>query len=244
MELFDLPIENLEHIFKYCDCETLLKLQYILKNNKIGRKFINKIGRKFISNIINNKNNNNVLFWNKIYYNNILSKINQQLDIIINTDFDRHFVTNLEYIDDMQGFFNVGKWVTKTEMFDSFSNKFVEVKNMEKDNVELERALIFIKKQHNSDKFSIINNDYQINIIEFFTEKIFNSHIENCLCRNIHEWCEGYYCAGCKHCKLLYPTHKCNNIRKKDDIHCKIYKMNRYSGVRLMSRKRRRNTIN
>lgn len=238
MKLFDLPAEILEHIFKYCDCESLLKLQHILKNNKIYPQYIYNIDK-----IINNKNNNNVLFWNKIYYKNILSKINYQLNNIINTDFDRHFITSLEWIDDMQDFFNVGKWVTKTEMFDSFSNKFVEVKNMKKNKTTIENAIMFIKKTHNSSKFSIIDNDYQFNIIEYFTEKMFNSHIENCLCRNIHEWCDGYYCAGCKHCKFLYPTHKCTNIRKKGDVHSKIYTMNRYSGVRLIARKRRRNTV-
>ena len=91
-------------------------------------------------------------------------------------------------------------------------------------------------------KFNPSDYDGYKNLVNF-TEKIFNSHIENCLCRNIHEWCQGYYCAGCKHCKFLYPTHKCTNIRRKGDIHFKIYPMNRYSGVRLMARKRRHNTV-
>lgn len=238
MIFLDLPIEIIEHVFNFCDIEMLLKIAHIFKNNKLGKHYICNINK-----IINNKKNNNVLFWNKIYYKNILSKIKYQLNNIINTDFDRHFVTNLEWIDDMQGFFNVGKWVTKIEMCDCYLNKTVEVKNMKKHNVRLEKALIFINKEHNSHKFSIINNEYQFNIIEFFTEKIFNSHIENCLCRNIHEWCNGYYCAGCKHCKFLYPTHKCTNIRRKGDIDFKIYPMSRHSGVRLMYRKRRHNTV-
>ena len=51
-----------------------------------------------------------------------------------------------------------------------------------------------------------------------FTEKMFDSHVDNCLCRNIHQWCEGYYCSGCENCNVMYPTVKCMNIKKMSSV--------------------------
>ena len=67
-----------------------------------------------------------------------------------------------------------------------------------------------------SEKYNVLMEDFLIESAAIFTDIMFKSHIDNCVCHNIHNWCSGKYCEGCKNCKALYPSLNCLNIKQKE----------------------------
>ena len=179
---------------------TLNKFVNVIKNSNVNIKVYHEIIK-----VKERKEKENIAYWNSLYYDYFINKNVYQINKIVECDFIRHFVVN-------KG--NIGVWVNKDALYESYLHKLNILEQMKFLNYGIERPIQFLLRRHNSGKFGIINRDCVDDAAAVFTEKMFESHVVNCLCRNIHQWCEGYYCGGCEHCDVLYPTVKCYNIKK------------------------------
>lgn len=195
-----LPVEIILYIFKFMDAYTLNKLASVFKKAMSYRGIYYEIQK-----IKERRENENIAYWNSLYYNYFINRNVYQINEIVECDFIRHFVVN-------NG--TIGLWVNKNTLYESYLHKLTIIEQMKFLNYGIEKPIQFLLKRHNSGKFGIVNRNYLDDAIAIFTEKMFESHLDNCLCRNIHQWCEGYYCGGCENCRIMYPTVKCTNIKK------------------------------
>lgn len=195
-----LPIEMILYICNFMDVYTVNKFVGVIKNSNVNIKVFHEIIK-----IKERKEKENIAYWNSLYYDYFINKNVYQINEIVECDFNRHFVVN-------KG--NIGVWVNKDALYQSYLHKLNILEQMKFLNYGIERPIQFLLRRHNSGKFGIINRDYVNDATAVFTEKMFESHVANCLCRNIHQWCEGYYCGGCENCRVMYPTVKCTNIKK------------------------------
>ena len=195
-----LPIEMILYICNFMNMYTLNKFVNVIKNSNVNIKVYHEIIK-----VKERKEKENIAYWNSLYYDYFINKNVYQINEIVECDFNRHFVVN-------KG--NIGVWVNKDALYESYLHKLNILEQMKFLNYGIERPIQFLLRRHNSGKFGIINRDCVDDAAAVFTEKMFESHVVNCLCRNIHQWCEGYYCGGCEHCDVLYPTVKCYNIKK------------------------------
>lgn len=198
-----LPTEMILYIFKCMDVYTLNKVVSAFRNSN-ANNMNGELYREIIK-LKERRENENIAYWNSLYYNHFINKNVYQINQIIECDFVRHFVINND---------NIGVWVNKDTLYESYLHKLTILEQMKFLNYDIERPIKFLLKRYNSGKFTIVNRDYVDDLIVIFTDKIFESHVVNCLCRNIHQWCEGYYCGGCEHCDVMFPTVKCYNIKK------------------------------
>lgn len=199
-----LPVEIILYIFKFMDAYTLNKLISAFKNSNENTILNEELFREIMK-LKERRENENIAYWNSLYYNYFINRNVYQINEIVECDFIRHFVVN-------NG--NIGLWVNKNTLYESYLHKLTTIEQMKFLNYGIEKSIQFLLKHHNSGKFGIVNRNYLDDAIAIFTEKMFDSHLDNCLCRNIHQWCEGYYCGGCENCRLMYPTGKCYNIKK------------------------------
>ena len=199
-----LPIEMILYIFKCMDVYTLNKVVSAFRNSNVNMILNRELYFEIIK-LKERREKENIAYWNSLYYNYFINRNVYQINEIVECDFVSHFVVN-------NG--TTGVWVNKEALYESYLHKLTILEQMKFLNYGIEKPIRFLMKRHNSGKFTIVNRDYVDDLIVIFTEKMFGSHVVNCLCRNIHQWCEGYYCGGCENCDVLYPTVKCYNVKR------------------------------
>ena len=200
-EILKLPPEIIIYIISFCDEISIIKLERVFKKNKIGISFLHSLfeQKQRLQNSVRN-------YWNSMYYDYFLNKSIERTSEILECEFDSHFVVSRNIN---------GLWVTKNDLYNSYLSKTTKIQTAKALRVPIERLILLLIKKHNSAKFAIVRRDCIDETAVFFIERIFQSHVTNCLCRNIHDWCKGYYCDGCKFCDVFYPTSRCKNIKRK-----------------------------
>ena len=157
--------------------------------------------------VLNKKIYNLCIFRNKCILNKLIKNTEEQIDRLINRNMQFVFVrNNIEHI---------GYSVRKMDLINLYKYKLEIIKN-NYNNFNIEQVILLFKKIDHSERYCIFTKYEAIDAENIGYENMFNSHINNCVCRTIHEWCKGKYCAGCKNCKLLFPTPSCLNIKQFD----------------------------
>ena len=90
------------------------------------------------------------------------------------------------------------------------------LENIKKNRIffRVQDAILLFYQTHFSEKYNVLMEDFLIETAAIFTDIMFKSHVNNCICHNIHSWCSRKYCEGCKNCKALYPSINCLNIKQ------------------------------
>lgn len=225
MYIIELPIEIMCRIISFLDIPTIERLIKILtvyknKNHKAFETFLkSKIqneNTKKISFILNmlcelkNKKqkhiNNMIKYRESQFYNFFINNIEEKIKEIEESPKNSFFIKN-KYI-------NFGYQATKEEIIEKYNSKLAIIKHGKNYNMKIDQAMTMYSKDYYSYAYSVTHKDY-IQEIEIITyEKMFDSHIENCICKNIHMWCKGLYCNGCVKCKVLFPSVHCLDIQQ------------------------------
>ena len=202
LTFFDFPPEIILHILSFCDEIILNKLESVFKQNTIGISFLPSLFEEKEKRRYSVRN-----YWISMYYDYFKRRGVKQINEILDSPANNHFVV----INNLSGV-----WVSKNDLYHNYLMKTTQLESMRAIGVPLEKVIRMLMKQYNSMKFSIVKRDCIDDTAVIFIERMFESHVFNCLCRNIHEWCSGYYCDGCDNCNMFYPSHACQNINKRE----------------------------
>lgn len=205
INLMILPIEVILKIINFLDIPILEKIIRIFEKKKELSlyNFLQHESKK----VLNKKIYNLCIFRNKCILNKLIKNTEEQIDRLINRNMQFVFVrNNIEHI---------GYSVRKMDLINLYKYKLEIIKN-NYNNFNIEQVILLFKKIDHSERYCIFTKYEAIDAENIGYENMFNSHINNCVCRTIHEWCKGKYCAGCKNCKLLFPTPSCLNIKQFD----------------------------
>ena len=226
MIVANFPIEIIFEIFKKCDYVTCLKLIKVFKK----KIYDNKLQIKNIT--LGNINEKIVRQTHqlKIYLNEIKKQETIELRLIKSYHRNRFLDNlilkierNLEYMN-LQLFENClvvnNKYNTyETISIDEIMNIYeYRLENIKKNRIffRVQDAILLFHQTCFSEKYNVLMEDFLIESAAIFTNIMFKSHVDNCICHNIHNWCSGKYCSGCENCKALYPSINCLNIKEKE----------------------------
>lgn len=225
MYIIELPIEIMCHIINFLDIPTIEKLIKILtiyknKNIKVFEIFLkskiqNETSKKisFILNTLLELENKKQKYINSIikyretqFYNFFINNIENKIREIEESPRTNFFIKN-EYI-------NFGYQATKEDILEKYNSKLAIIKHGKNYNMKIEQAMTMYSKDYYSYPYSVTIQAYMEEIETNAYQKMLNSHVDNCICRNIHMWCKGLYCEGCIKCKLIYPSIHCLHIQQ------------------------------
>ena len=224
MIVANFPIEIIFEIFKKCDYITCLKLikvfQKKIYDNKV--QIININGKNTKEKIVDQT------LQIKMYLNEIKKQEKKQLFEIKSYHRNR-FLDNLIlkiernlYYMNLQLFENCLVINHKNNTYQTISiEDLINVYEYRLENIKKNRiffrvqdAISLFYQTCYSEKYNVLMEDFLIESAAIFTDIMFKSHVDNCICHNIHNWCSGKYCEGCKNCKALYPSLNCLNIKQ------------------------------
>ena len=226
MIVANFPIEIIFEIFKKCNYVTCLKLikvfekkiydnklQYtIIKDDTIKEKIIQQTNQiKIYLNEIK-KHEKNHLHAIKSYHrnrflDNLILKIERNLDLM-----DLQLFENCIVINNKDNTYNT---ISIEELIHIYEYR---LENINKNRIffRVQDAILLFHQTCFSEKYNVLMEDYIIDSEVIFTDIMFKSHVDNCICHNIHNWCSGKYCDGCENCRALYPSINCLNIKQKE----------------------------
>lgn len=226
MILINLPIELIFEIFKKCEYVTCLKLIQVFEKKINDNKLQNKIIKnKSITQKINEEITRLIIYLNEIkkqekkellsikryhrnrFLDNLILKVERNLELMNLQLFENCLVINNKY--------NTYDTISIEELIHIYEYR---LENIKKNRIffRVQDAILLFHQTCFSEKYNVLMEDFLIDSVVIFTDIMFKSHVDNCICHNIHNWCSGKYCDGCKNCEALYPSLNCLNIKQKE----------------------------
>lgn len=226
MIVANLPIELIVEIFKKCDYVTCLKLIRVFKKKINDNKLQNKIIKnKNITQKMNEETTRLTIYLNEIkkqekkellsikryhrnrFLDNLILKVERNLELMNLQLFENCLVINNKY--------NTYNTISIEELIHIYEYR---LENIKKNRIffRVQDAILLFHQTCFSEKYNVLMEDFLIDSAVIFTDIMFKSHVDNCICHNIHNWCSGKYCDGCKNCEALYPSLNCLNIKQKE----------------------------
>lgn len=205
INLMVLPVEIVINIIKFLDIVTLEKVVRVLnckRNNDVYFYLQEEVKKN-----IQNKLNYNSKLHTSYILNKLTKNIEFQIQKLININDPFIFITN----NNDNSFYRI----RKIDLINIYGNKLKIIKT-NYNNLTIEQVILLFKNMEHSEKYCVYTRYYAYDAENIGYENMFNSHINNCVCRTIHEWCKGKYCEGCKKCESLFPTPYCLNIKQWD----------------------------
>ena len=205
LNLLVLPINVILNIIKFLDIPILEKIIKIFEKKKELSlyNFLQHESKK----ILNKKIYNIRIFRKNCILNKLIKNTEQQINRLINRNIPFIFVRN--NIED------IGYSVRKVDLINLYKNK-LEIIKINYNDLNIEDVILLFKNIDHAERYCVFTKPEATDAENIGYENMFNSHINNCVCRTIHEWCKGKYCGGCKKCDLFFPTPCCLNIKQWD----------------------------
>lgn len=203
--IFILPLEIILYIFTFMDITVLEKLSRMFKKN--SNIYLYRFLYFEITQVLTKKIEELSYYRSYFIKKKLINNIEFQLTNLTNNIEPFIFVRN--NIED------IGYNVRTVDLKTLYENK-LNIINNDNNNLTVEQIILLFKKIDHSEKYCIFTQQHVISAESIGYENMFNSHINNCICRNIHQWCKGLYCEGCEKCNLLFPTENCLNIKQWD----------------------------
>ena len=203
--LIILPTEVILKIINFLDIPILKKIIRIFEKKKELSlyNFLQYESKK----ILNKKIYNICNFRKNCILNKLIKNTEEQIIRLINRNIPFIFVRN--NIED------IGYSVRKMDLINLYKDKLEIIKTNYND-LNIEKVILLFKNIDHAERYCVFTKPEAYDAENIGYENMFNSHINNCVCRTIHQWCRGEYCEGCKKCDLLFPTPCCLNIKQWD----------------------------